>query len=281
MSAHDIEIIEQVEYLKRGATSLWGNIYMPRGQGPFPAVVAIHGGGWRLATTDTFQYFAPWLAAQGYVVFTPTYTMAQKSEPSYPAAMQDIRVAIQFLRGRAREYRIDAARIAVMGESAGGYLAAMLGLAGEEPQFRCELGAFPHLPATVKASIPIYGIYDLPAQWRWDQLSRAGEHITEPYLGKSLLIDRKLYLEASPLTYVVTKPGQPAFLVVWGATDDVVDCTTQAVPFFEALKMAKIYARPCRLPDAPHYWMAEPLDDQGSYAGFLSTRLLRFLQAKV
>ena len=281
MSAHDIEIIEKVEYLRRGETSLWGNVYMPKGQGPFPAVVAIHGGGWRLSTTDTFQYFAPWLASQGYVVFTPTYTMAKKNEPSYPAAVQDIRVAIQFMRGRAREYRVDPARIAAMGESAGGYLAAMVGLAGGEPQFQAKLGAYPDLPATIKAAIPIYGMFDLPAQWRWDQLWRAGEHITEPYLGKSLLIDRKIYLEASPLTYVVTKPDQPAFFVVWGATDDVVDPLTQAVPFFEALKMAKIYARTCRLPDAPHYWMAEPLDDQQSYAGFLSSRLVRFLKAKV
>ena len=278
---HDVEIREKVEYLKRGEASLWGNVYVQKGAGPFPAVVAVHGGGWRLATTDTYQYFAPWLAAQGYVVFTPTYTMATKDAPSYPAAVQDIRVAIQFLRGRAAAFKVDPARIAITGESAGGHLAAMVALASDEPQFNAPLGGFADLPATVKAAIPVYGMYDLPAQWRWDQLSRAGEHITEPFLGKSLLSDRKLYLEASPLTYVVTKPATPAFFIVWGAADDVVDPDTQAVPFFEALKMAKIYARTCRVADAPHYWMAEPLDDQGSYAGFLSTRMLRFLQAKV
>jgi acetyl esterase/lipase len=281
MATYEIEIREKVVYLKRGETALWGDVYMPLGKGRFPAVVAIHGGGWRLATTDTYRYFAPWLAAQGYVVFTPTYTMAKKNEPSYPAAIEDIRAAIQFLRGRAAEFRVDPARVAAMGESAGGYLAAMVGLAGDEPRFQAKIGAFPEESAAISAAIPIYGMFDLPAQWRWDQLVRAGEHITEPYLGKSLLVDRKIYLEASPLTYVVTKPGQPAFLVAWGATDDVVDPLTQSVPFFEALKMAKIYARTCRLADAPHYWMAEPLDDAGSYPAFFSTRLLRFLEAKL
>ena len=281
MGKPEIEIREHVEYLKRGATSLWGNVYMPKGAGPFPAVVALHGGGWRLANTDTWQFFAPWLAAQGYVVFTPTYSLAKKGEPSYPAAMQDIRVAIQFLRGRAKDFKVDGESIALMGESAGGYFAAMIALAGEEPQFRSKLGAYPDLPATIKAAIPIYGMFDLPAQWRWDQLARAGEHITELYLGKSLLVDRKLYLEASPLTYVVVNPKAPAFFIAWGATDDVVDATQQSEPFFEALKMAKIRARTCRLPDAPHYWMAEPLDDQESYPGFLSMRLLRFLQGNL
>ena len=279
--AWSVEVRERVEYLKRGETSLWGNIYLPKGQGPFPCVVAIHGGGWRLATTDAFQYFAPWLAAQGYVVFTPTYTMAKKGQPSYPHAVQDLQAAIRFLRGNAKEFRIIPGRVAAMGESAGGYFAAMLGLAGDEPQFAEKVGAHQDQPHSIKAAIPVYGIFDLPAQWRWDQLHRAGEHITDLYLGKSLLVDRKLYLEASPLTYVVTRPNQPAFLIAWGATDDVVNPETQAVPFFEALKMAKIRARTCRLPDAPHYWMTEPLDDQGSYPGFLSSRLLRFLQANL
>jgi acetyl esterase/lipase len=276
-----VEVREKVEYLKRGETSLWGNIYMPKGQGPFPCVVANHGGGWRIPSTDAFQYFAPWLAAQGYVVYTPTYTMAKKGQPSYPFAVQDLQAAIRFLRGNAKEFRLIPERIAALGESAGGYFAAMLALAGDEPQFAAKVGAHQEQSHAVKAAIPVYGMFDLPAQWRWDQLYRAGEHITDLYLGKSLLTDRKLYLEASPLTYVVTKPNQPAFFVVWGATDDVVDPATQAVPFFEALKMAKIRARTCRLPDAPHYWMTEPLDDQESYPGFLSSRLLRFLQANL
>ena len=55
MSALAVEVREKVEYLRRGDTSLTGALYTPAGEGPFPAVIAIHGGGWRLATTDVFQ----------------------------------------------------------------------------------------------------------------------------------------------------------------------------------------------------------------------------------
>ena len=280
MQACAFDTRRNVEYLRRGQASLCGDLHIPEGAGPFPAIVCVHGGGWRLGATDAYQYFAPWLAARGYVVFTPTYTLAAKGAPSYPAAVEDILTAIQFLRGRAAEFRVDAARVAITGESAGGYLAAMAALAGAEPQFARQ-GAYKDLPVSVKAAIPVYGIFDMPAQWRWDQLARGGDHITEPFLGVSLLTDRKLYNEASPLTYVVTRANQPAFFIAWGAVDDVVEAETQSIPFFEALKMAKIFARTCRLADAPHYWMTEPLDDQQSFSGFFSTRMLRFLQAKL
>jgi len=277
----DVSVVENVEYLRRGEASLRGKLYAPSGEGPFPAVVAIHGGGWRLATTDVFNHFAPWLAAQGYVVFTPTYTMAKAGAPSYPAAIEDMRVAVQFLRGNADRFKIAPERIALMGESAGGHLAAMVALAGEHELFRAKFGAFPDLSTKVKAAVPIYGIYDLAAQWRWDQLSRAGEHITTPFLGKSLLEDRRIYFDASPLSYATLRPDAPAFFVVWGELDDVCDPKTQSIPFFEALKQAKYYARSMQVVGAPHYWMADPLDDPGSYPGFFAPRLLRFLRLKV
>jgi acetyl esterase/lipase len=281
MTTHDIDIGANVEYLRRGDASLKGTLYTPKGEGPFPCVIAVHGGGWRLATTDVFNNFAPWLASQGYVVFTPTYTQVKKGEPSYPAAIQDIRAAVQFMRGKAAEFNIAADRIALMGESAGGHLASMVALAGDDERFRADIGAFPDVSTKVKAVAPIYGIYDLAAQWRWDQTARAGEHITTPFLGKSLLDDRRIYFDASPLSYVTTRADAPAFFVVWGELDDVCDPRTQSIPFFEALKQAKFYARSMQVAGAPHYWMADPLDDPGSYPGFFAPRLLRFLRLKL
>ncbi len=281
MPTREIVILENVEYLRRGDAALSGALYIPDGAGPFPCVIAVHGGGWRLATTDVFQHFAPWLARQGYVVFTPTYTMVKKGAPSWPHAIQDIRAAVQFIKGKSGEFKVAPERVALMGESAGGHLTAMVGLAGEEEIFKSGIGAFAHLSAKVKAVAPIYGIYDLAAQWQWDQLARAGEHITTPFLGKSLLEDRRIYFDASPLSYAVTKPDQPAFFVAWGALDDVCDPATQSIPFFKALKQAKIYARSMQIEGAPHYWMGDPLDDPGSYPGFYAPRLLRFLQLKV
>ena len=281
MTTFDVDVKQNIEYLKRGETSLRGSLYTPKGAGPFPAVIAIHGGGWRLATTEVFQHFAPWLASQGYVVFTPTYTMAKPNAPSYPAAIEDMRAAVQFMRGGAADFNVAPDRIALIGESAGAHLASMVALAGDEERFRAKVGTYPDVSTKVKAVAPIYGIYDLAAQWRWDQWSRAGEHITTPFLGKSLLDDRRIYFDASPLSYVTIRPDAPAFFVVWGELDDVCDPATQSIPFFEALKQAKFFARSMQVVGAPHYWMADPLDDPGSYPGFFAPRLLRFLRLKL
>lgn len=277
----NVEIRERVEYLRRGDASLWGTLYIPRGAGPFPAMIAVHGGGWRIPSTDVFQHFAPWLASQGYVVFTPTYTMTHKGEPSYPAAIQDVRAVLQFIRGNASDFHVDADRIAMMGESCGGHLTSLVALAGDEPAFCPALGPFAHVPIDVKAVVPIYGIYDMAAQWQWDQIERAGDHITAPFLGKSLMEDRRVYFDASPLSYVVTRPNAPAFYVVWGELDDVCDPATQSIPFFKALKQARYRVRSMQVAGAPHYWMGDPLDDPGSYPGFFAPRLLRFLKANV
>ena len=168
-----------------------------------------------------------------------------------------------------------------MGESAGGHLAALVGLAGEHERFVSRDCEFSDVSSKVKAVVGVYGVYDLAAQWLHDQPARAGDHITGPFLGTSLLDDRFIYFEASPLSYVVRSADAPAFLVVWGTSDDVVDHATQSVPFFEALKQAGAYVRSIAVPGAPHYWMSEPLDEPGSYAGFVAPRLLRFLQAKL
>ncbi len=281
MATLEIDIRHKVEYLRRGDVSLGGTLYTPRGEGPFPAVIAVHGGGWRFATTEVFNNFAPWLASQGYVVFTPTYTQTKAGAPSYPVAIQDIGAAVQFVRGKAAELKVIPERIALMGESAGGHLTSMVALAGEQAPFRPDIGEHRAVSTQVKAVAPIYGIYDLAAQWRWDQWARAGEHITTPFLGKSLLEDRRIYFDASPISYVVTRPDAPAFYVVWGELDDVCDPATQSIPFFEALKQAKYFVRSMQVEGAPHYWMADPLDDPGSYPAFLAPRMLRFLRLKL
>src|SRR5438874_2730993 len=83
----------------------------------------------------------------------------------------------------------------------GPYLAALVALTEKQP---------------VKAVIGAYGVYDMAAQWRHDQLTRPRDHIVERFLGASLLDDRRLYFDASPLSYVSAKHNSTAFLVAWG-----------------------------------------------------------------
>jgi len=262
----------ELDYAVHGDVALKAHLYSPKGAGKFPMVIAVHGGGWRLANLDNYRHLGPWLAERGYAVLAVTHRLATPERKAYPEAMQDVQAAVQFAKASAAELGIDAERIALMGDSSGAHLASLVALAGERHA---------QVSTQVKAVIPVYGVYDLAAQWRHDQLSRPRDHIVERFLGASLLDDRRIYFEASPLSYVSAKHNAPAFLVTWGTADDIVDHRTQAEVFLEALKQAGHYVRPVVVPGAPHFWIGDPIDEPGSQSGFFAPRLLRFLQARL
>ncbi len=277
------DVRENVVYVTRGGETLAGTLYSPRGAGPHPALVALHGGGWRLASGDIYRYLGPWLAQHGYVVFATTYRLATPGQGSFPEAVHDVRAAVQFVKAHAGELRVATDRIGLMGESAGGHLAALVALAGDHPSFREGNADLPfgNLATNVKVAIAVYGIFDLPGQWRHDQLTRPRDHLTELFLGTSLIEDRRIYFDASPLSYVSVRNNATAFLLAWGTEDDIVDYRQQGEAFLEALKQARYFARSVIVSGAPHYWLSDPLDEPASFSAFFAYRLLRFLRSRL
>ncbi len=284
MSSAEISVETGVIYATHDGQELKGTLYRPAGAGPFPAIVALHGGGWRQASPIVYQHLGPWLARQGYVVFAPVYRSAKVGQASYPHAVHDVRAAIQFVKGALERTHADPARVAIMGESAGGHLAALVALAGDEPLFAegAPSGPYSGLSTSVKAAIPIYGVFDLVQQWRHDLMSRLGEQqIVELFLGTTPPRDRRICFDASPISYCIERLNKPAFLVAWGTQDDVVDPLSQSVPFVEALKQASVWVRTIIVEGAPHYWAGDPLEEEGSHSAFFAHRLLRFLKARL
>jgi len=273
----------EIEYAVHGGVSLKGHLYAPRGPGKFPVVIAVHGGGWRLANLDNYRTLGPWLAGHGYVVLAVTHRLSKPAEKVCPEAVQDVRAAVQFVKARAAELKADPERISLMGDSSGGHLAALVALAGEHALFREGNAADPHgrVSTAVKACVPIYAVLDLARQWRHDQISRPRDQIVERFLGASLIDDRRIYFDASPLSHVSSKNNGTAFLLAWGTEDDVVDNREQSEAFLEALKQAGHYVRSVVVAGAPHFWIGDPLDEAGSHSGFFAPRLLRFLQARL
>src|SRR5437763_1234588 len=117
--------------------------------------------------------------------------------------------------------------------------------------------------------------------WRLAQISRPRDPIVEKFLGASLIDDRRIYFDASPLSYVSARNSGTAFFLAWGTADDIVDPATQSEAFLEALKQAGHYVRPAVIAGAPHFWIGDPIDEPGSHSGFFAQRLLRFLQARL
>jgi acetyl esterase/lipase len=272
-----------VTFATHDGVALLGDLYLPEGAGPHPAIIAVHGGGWQQGTRAGYRHWGPYLATRGIALFAVDYRLAKPNQKTFPEAVHDIRAAVQYLRGSAETLKLDGKRIALMGDSAGAHLAALVALAGDAPLFS---GAyrddeFARESTRVKAVVGLYGVYDLAAQWQHDLVARPRDQITEKFLGAAPIENRRIYFDASPISYATRDNNQTAFLIAYGTEDDVVDVATQSVAFLTALKQAGIFARTSIVQGAPHFWGGDPIEEAESFSGFFAPRLMRFLAERL
>ena len=272
-----------LEYARHDGAALVGDLYTPKTEGRHPVIVAVHGGGWQLGDRDSYRHWGAYLAQRGYALFAAGYRLSKPGEKSYPHAVNDIRAAVQFVKGAGAALKLDPARVALMGDSAGAHLAALVALAGDSPLFAGAYRDDAHaaLATKVKVLVGVYGVYDLVQQWNHDLVSRPGASITEKFLGAAPIEDRRLYFDASPLSHATTANNAVAVFLAYGIEDDIVDPPAQSGVFLTALKQARFFVRAVAIPGAGHFWMADPVEEAGSFAAHLAPRLLRFLAEKL
>jgi acetyl esterase/lipase len=267
-------------YAEHDGTKLVGDLYVPMGLPKAPAVVAVHGGGWQNSARATYQYWGPFLARNGIALFTVDYRLGKPG--AYPAAVYDVRAAIQFVRAKAATFDLDPDRIGLMGDSAGGHLVALLGLAGDQFTTAYRDDPMASTPASVKAVVGFYGVYDMLAQWTHDLTVRPRDNIVEKFLGASPMVNRRIYFESSPISYATIDRNQARFLLIHGTDDDIVDPPSQSGAFRTALNQAGIFARRIIVPGAGHFWASDPFEDEpGGFGAITAPRLLRFLQSSL
>jgi acetyl esterase len=131
-SGHEIDI-QDVEYLRHGDRPLLARLFTPRGAGPFPLIVELHGGAWcrgdRLNDTTMNEP----LARSGVVVASLDFRMPP--EASYPASLVDISYAIRWFKSRAGQYKSRPELVGIMGASSGSHQAMLLALKPREPKY--------------------------------------------------------------------------------------------------------------------------------------------------
>jgi acetyl esterase/lipase len=110
-----VECDRALQYAVHDGGSLAGDFYKPAGTTDAPVVIAVHGGAWKVGDTTDFQYWGAWLASRGIAVYSITYRLVRGDNNRYPAAVLDVRAAVQFVRANASQLGIDPARIALMG----------------------------------------------------------------------------------------------------------------------------------------------------------------------
>ena len=282
MADDSVTIHNGIAYAQHDGVELAGDLYVPKGRKDVPALVAVHGGGWVQGARSAFQYWGPYLAARGIAMFSLSYRLAAKGK-TFPQAVQDVLAGVQFVRGKAGEFGIDPARIGLMGASAGGHLAALAALGWSSGKFSKAYPqvAFASVDAGVKCLVGVYGIYDAVAMWTNYQLQGGRDNNFEKFMGVPPMENRQLYFDASPISYATVANNKIGVLLVTGTEDDLVDPKEHTYPFQLALKQAAFFVRPCIVPGAPHYWMNDPIEEPGSYSGFLAPRLMRFLAEKL
>lgn len=242
----DSVVLEQnIPYLGPDRTET-GDLYRPKAAGAKrPAVLIIHGGGWTGGDKAAAREIniGTTLALNGYVGFSINYALATKEVATWPRNLHDCKTAVRWLRKHADRYGIDPDSIGVIGGSAGGHLAALVGLAGPADGLD-PAGPYGEFPCTVKAVVDMYGPGDLTVLER-----------TIEMLGKSKAEAPQLYRAASPVTYA-TK-GDPPVLILHGTADTTVPLA-QSEGFAAALAKAGVPHELVVVPGAPHTFDLQP-----------------------
>lgn len=281
-SAAEFEIANQsgVVYARHDGVDLVGDFYLPKGRAKAPVLVAVHGGGWQVGDRQFYRYWGLFLARAGYAVFSIDYRLGKSG--TYPRAVYDTKAAIQFVRAKAADYNLDPDRIGIIGDSAGAHLAALVALAGDQFNSAYRDDANADVPANVKAMIGFYGVYDMLAQWNHDLSARPRDLIAEKFLGVSPMENRRIYFDASPISYATLDRNALRVLLIHGTNDDIVDSESQSGAFLTALTRAQFFARRIIVPGAGHFWSSDPFEaDPHSYAAQVIPRLMRFLESSL
>lgn len=190
--------------------SLSFDLIRPNGEGPFPLVVFLHGGGWISGDRTMYRDEAVWLAPQGYACACIEYRLA----PLYPfpTPVADAQAFVQFAKANAAELAIDPEQITAVGNSAGGHMALMLGLC---PTMLNATDATIDPVNSVAAICPICDM-EAPADVHFPiAMTFLEQFLDGPYSG-----NEETWRRASPMSYA--RPTDTRFLIVHGSDDDVV-----------------------------------------------------------
>lgn len=183
----------------------------------YPCIVWICGGAWRLMDRSVHLAYLSELARSGFVVASVEYRTT--NEAIYPAQLTDVKAAIRYLHANSERYSIDSERFGVMGESAGGYLAAMAALV-DDPAY--DVGEYKEYSSKVQAACPWYPPTDVSA-FPYETAADAAASMESLLLGKNVMLNKEEAINICPVTYV-TKDAPP-FMIIHGTEDHTVPFT--------------------------------------------------------
>ena len=218
--------------------------FLPKGRKKKPAVLIIHGGGWRTGNRAQHYPLAQHLAKEGYASFTVEYRLS--TEALYPAAVYDIKAALRWMRANASRFRIDTSMIAVLGFSAGGELAAFVGATVNNPKYegdKCHKEFSSNVQAVVDIDGTLSFVHPESGEGNDSRSTSAGTY----WFGYSKRENPALWTEASPLTHVGNQIAPILFL-----NSSVDRMHAGREDFRKVLSQKNIYSEVQTFKNAPH-----------------------------
>lgn len=226
-----INEIYQIVYDNSTGRPLYLDAFINNSEEKLPAIIIIHGGGWKSGTKEMQTPMAEKLAINGYQVFTIEYRLSD--EAKYPAGINDILKAIQFIKKNSKKYKVDRNKIAIIGMSSGAQMASLIGT---------------KYPKTVNAVINIDGVL------AFHHPDSTEGKVAALWLGGTYEEIPDIWNEASPLSHVSKK--SPPFLFInsqfkrfSAGRDDLI----------LKLNEYKIYSKVEKIENSPHtFWLFDP-----------------------
>ena len=228
----DPNIIRDIEFARVGDQTLTLDIHLPPADVPAqkPLIVYVHGGAWRAGSKSDMPLGK--LVEQGFAVASVDYRLSTVAP--FPAQIHDLKAAIRFLRARSGDYKLDASRIAIAGSSAGGHLAALVGVTNGVKDLEGTVGEHLSESSDVQAIINLYGASNLESI-----LSQSTEHglsVRVPALqlllgGQPTEKPERARL-ASPIAHI--DANDPPLLLIHGDADP-------QMPFEQSLEFQRAY----------------------------------------
>ena len=242
-----IKLEKDVVYAEAGNYELLLDIaYHEKIDPPRPAIVHIHGGGWRGGSKNSRT--ALMYAQMGYVGVSINYRLS--GDAPFPAGVHDCKAAIRWVRANAAKYGVDPKHIGIIGSSAGGHLCALLGTSGGDAYLEGDLGNLEY-SSRVQCVIDEWGPTDF---LRMDDVPGAIHHLgpSSPeslWIGAPITKRKDLVRKANPISYVDSK--DPPILMIHGEKDRTV-IIGQSELLSAALRKAGVVAKFVRVKNAGH-----------------------------